>query len=77
MNTLILEWYDNMISINEDRENYEACAYFKTSKESYLQFQDKGSILFRGKRYTPEEILSILKEEKETQQVKKLKGEKG
>lgn len=71
MKNLILTWYDEMIRINEESENYEACSYFKTSKESYLKFRDEGTILFRGQRYSAEEVLGLLKEERE------LKGFKG
>ena len=51
MRNLIIDWYDEMISINEERENYEACSYFKTSKEAYINFENEGTVLFRGKRY--------------------------
>jgi hypothetical protein len=64
MRNLIIDWYDEMISINEERENYEACSYFKTSKEAYLNFENEGTVLFRGKRYNSEEIIELIKNEK-------------
>ena len=64
MKNLIIRWYDEMINLNEEAENYEACAYFKTSKDAYLKFQNEGTILFRGKRYSPEQVVQILEEEK-------------
>lgn len=73
MREIILKWYDEMIRLNEESENYEACSYFKTSKEAYLSFQNEGTILYRGKRYNPEEVLEIVKQEKNTS----LKGVKG
>ena len=64
MRNLIIDWYDEMISINEERENYEACSYFKTSKDAYLNFENEGTVLFRGKRYNSEEIIELIKNEK-------------
>ena len=64
MKNLIIRWYDEMIKLNEESENYEACSYFKTSKEAYLKFQNEGTILFRGKRYSPEQVVQLLEEEK-------------
>jgi len=64
MRNLIIDWYDEMISINEERENYEACSYFKTSKDAYLNFENEGTVLFRGKRYNYEEIIELIKNEK-------------
>ena len=64
MRNLIIDWYDEMISINEERENYEACSYFKTSKEAYLNFENEGTVLFRGKRYNSEEIIELINSEK-------------
>jgi hypothetical protein len=64
MKNLIVEWYDKMIELNEETENYEACAYFKTSKQAFLEFQNEGSVLFRGKRYSPEQVIQLLAEEK-------------
>ena len=64
MRNLIIDWYDEMISINEKRENYEACSYFKTSKDAYLNFENEGTVLFRGKRYNSEEIIELIKNEK-------------
>ena len=61
MRNLIIDWYDEMISINEERENYEACSYFKTSKDAYLNFENEGTVLFRGKRYNSEEIIELIK----------------
>lgn len=77
MKNLILQWYDEMIRINEENENYEACSYFKTSKDAYLKFNDEGSILYKGKRYTPTEVLSLIKEERENKDIRRLKGVKG
>jgi len=64
MRNLIIDWYDEMISINEERENYEACSYFKTSKDAYLNFENEGTVLFRGKRYNSEEIIELINNEK-------------
>ena len=64
MRNLIIDWYDEIISINEERENYEACSYFKTSKDAYLNFENEGTVLFRGKRYNSEEIIELIKNEK-------------
>ena len=64
MRNLIIDWYDEMISINEERENYEACSYFKTSKEAYLNFENEGTVLFICKRYNSEEIIELIKNEK-------------
>lgn len=77
MKNLIIQWYDEMIRINEENENYEACSYFKTSKDAYLKFNDEGSILYKGKRYTPTEVLSLIKEERENKDIRQLKGVKG
>lgn len=71
MSDLIVDWYDEMISLNEERENYEACSFYKASKESFLKFKDEGSVLYKGKRYSPEEIMELVKKEKE---MKGLKG---
>ena len=64
MRNLIIDWYDEMISINEERENYEACSYFKTSKDAYLNFENEGTVLFRSKRYNSEEIIELINNEK-------------
>tara|TARA_R110000803_G_scaffold129867_5_gene197173 strand:- start:7839 stop:8081 length:243 start_codon:yes stop_codon:yes gene_type:complete len=64
MRNLIIEWYDEMISLNEHNENYEACSYFKTSKDAYLNFEDEGTVLFRGKRYDSTEIINLINNEK-------------
>lgn len=64
MKNLIIDWYDEMISINEKSENYEACSYFKTSKDAYLNFENEGTVLFRGKRYNSEEIIELINNEK-------------
>jgi|SaaInl74LU_5_DNA_1037368.scaffolds.fasta_scaffold00342_15 hypothetical protein len=61
----IIAWYDEMISHHESVENYEACNFLKISKESYLDFQKEGTVLFRGERYTAEEVIEILKEIKD------------
>ena len=64
MRDVIITWYDEMISINEQNENYEACAYFKTSKDAYLNFENKGVVLYRGKLYDSTEIVDMLNNEK-------------
>lgn len=65
MKELILKWYDEMIMLNESLENYEKCAYFKSSKEAYLKFHDEGTVLYKGKRYTPEEVIKMVNETKD------------
>jgi hypothetical protein len=57
---IIVEWYDEMIKVNEDSENYESCAYFKSSKEAFIDFKEKGTVLYRGEYYTPKEIIELL-----------------
>jgi len=66
MTDFISKWYDHMIILNEERENYEACSYFKTSKDAFDNFKEEGTILFRGERYTSEEVIILLKEPKGT-----------
>jgi hypothetical protein len=60
MKELILKWYDEMIKLNEELENYEKCAYFKSSRDAYLKFHNEGTVLYKGKRYTPEEVIELV-----------------
>lgn len=57
---IIIEWYDAMIKVNEDIENYESCEYFKSSKDAFIEFKNKGTVYYKGGYYTPKEILEII-----------------